>query len=128
MGKYGDAAVMATKLCRERKALSPNSAWEMAVEKVFPSSESSRVKGCPRGAYLGLCESGAVSGIPDGGYCRSEKNKKYALKALALLRQEPKLSQNAETLWHRVMEGEQKVSNHQMDVVISIWNAGFICT
>jgi len=126
MGKYGNAAVMAAKLYREGLASSPNNAWELAMIKIFPSSKSSQVKGCPRGAFLGLCESGAISGIPEGTYCRAEKNKGYVLKALGLLRKEPHLSHNAETLWHRVMEGEKKVPNHQMDVVSAIWNAGLI--
>jgi len=126
MGKYGNAAVMATKLYHEGLAPSPNNAWEMAVAKIFLASKSSQEKGCPRGAYLGLCESGAVSGIPAGSYCRSEKNKGYALKALSLLKQDPTLSHNEKTLWHLVMEREDKTPNHQMDVVNSLWNAGLI--
>ena len=43
MGKYGTAAVMATKLY-EGLASSPNDAWVKAVAQVFPSSESSREK------------------------------------------------------------------------------------
>ncbi len=128
MGKYGNAAVMAVKLYQDGLATTPNDAWESAVVNIFPSSKSAQVKGCPRGAFLGLCESGAISGIPQGSYCRAEKNKKYALKALGILRKEPHLSQNEETLWCRVMEGERKISNHQMDVVSSIWNAGFVRT
>lgn len=128
MGKYGNAAVMAARLYREGLATSPNNAWALAVAKIFPSSESLQIKSCPRGAFLGLCESGAISGIPKGSYCRAKKNKKYVLKALDLLRTEPGLSHSEEALWHRVMEGEKKVPNHQMDVVSSIWNAGFICT
>lgn len=129
MGKYGNAAVLAAKLYQEHSIPSPNSAWEKAVADIFPASRSSQVKGCPRNAFLGLCESGEVLGIPEGSYCRSELNKKYALKALALLRKEPDLSRNAKILWQRVMKGEEnenKSPNHQMDVVISIWNAGLI--
>jgi hypothetical protein len=127
MGKYGSAAVMAAKLYQEGSASSPNKAWELAVTNTFPSSKSSQAKGCPRGAFLGLCESGAVLGIPEGNYSRSQKNKTYALKALALIKAEPGLSLDEQVLWARVMEGEVKVPNHQMDVVSSLWNAGLVC-
>jgi hypothetical protein len=126
MGKYGDAAVLAANLYREGMAPSPNHAWESAVEKIFPLSKSSQEKGCPRGTFLGLCETGAIFGIPHGNYCRSIKNKKYALKALKLLKNNPSLSEDVKVLWDLVMEGEQKVPNHQMDVVSSIWNAGLV--
>ena len=127
MGKYGSAAVMAARLYQEGSTSSPNKAWELAVTNIFPSSRSSQEKVCPRAAFLGLCESGAVLGIPDGSYSRSQKNKTYALKALALIKEEPELSRDEQVLWARVMEGEVKVPNHQMDVVSSLWNAGLIC-
>ena len=126
MGKYGYSALLATKLFRDGKASSPNAAWEMAVATIFPDSKSSQEKGCPRDAYLGLCESGSVAGIPKGNYCRSAKNKGYALKALSLLIQNPTIPHSEETLWDQVMEGEHKTPNHQMDVVISLWKEGFI--
>jgi len=126
MGKYGNAAVMAAKLYQDGLATTPNNAWELAIVNFFPFSKSAQAKGCPRGAFLGLCENGNITGIPEGIYCRAEKNKKYALKALDILRKEPHLSQNENKLWCRVMDGERKIQNHQMDVVISICNAGLI--
>ena len=36
--------------------------------EVFPTQESSRKKGCPQSAFLGLCEDGYVKGIPQGRY------------------------------------------------------------
>ena len=126
MGKYGTAAVMATKLY-EGLVSSPNDAWVKAVTKVFPSSESSQKKGCPRGAYLGLCENGFIRGVPKGDYCRSKKNKEYALKAVELLKQDKSLLSDEKRLWDIVMDGEEKKPNHQMDVVISLWNEGLIC-
>jgi len=126
MGKYGNAAIMATKLVRVGRVSSPNEAWELAVVEIFPNSKSSQEKGCPKGAYLGLCEDGFIVGIPKGNYCRSIKNKAYALKAVSLLKQSSSTAQNEETLWRQVMEGEAKVSNHQMDVVLSLWHEGLI--
>lgn len=75
MGKYGDAAIKATKLYCDRSVPSPNSAWEKAVREVFEST-SSQQKGCPRCAYLGLCEEGEVFGCSKA---RSKAAKKRGL-------------------------------------------------
>ena len=86
MNKYGQVAIVATELYRLGQVSSPSAAWELSVKEIFPDSESSREKGCPRGAYLGLCEAGLITGIPSGKYSRSEKNKSYALEAVELIR------------------------------------------
>jgi hypothetical protein len=46
---------------------------------------SAQKKGCPRGAFLGLCEEGLVKGIPAGNYTTSKDNKAYAVRAAELL-------------------------------------------
>ena len=63
MGKYGDAAVQATNLIRQG-GYHPRDAWKTAVRHQFPTQKSAREKGCPRAAYLGLCEAGIVRGWP----------------------------------------------------------------
>jgi len=40
------------------------------------------VKGCPRGAFLELCEAGMIKGIASGKYTRSKRNKEYAIDAV----------------------------------------------
>lgn len=126
MGKYGIAAVKAVHAYTAGRARSVTDAWEIAVIDVFPNSQSSQEKGCPKGTFLGLCGSGKVVGIPGGEYTRSEKNKSYGLKALEILRTSPSLTDDELALWKRVMAGEAKAHNHQMDVVISLWNAGLV--
>lgn len=74
MLEYGDVAVGATDLARAG-GIQPPEAWEEATRTVFPHSVSLQDKGCPRGAYLGLCEDGLVLGIPSGTYTRSRDNK-----------------------------------------------------
>lgn len=98
----------------------------IAVQDVFPNSQSSQEKGCPKGTFLGICGSGKVFGIPGGEYTRSEKNKLYGLKALEILRASPTLAEDELALWKRVMAGEEKAPNSQMDVVISLWKAGLL--
>lgn len=119
MGKYGNAAKIATELLREKKVNDPVDAWELAVTQVFPNSISSRRKSCPKNAFLGLCEDGYVIDVAKGEYTRSEKNKHYAIKALLLLNENPML--NEKELWKLVIDESEKKHNSQMDVVKTLW-------
>ncbi len=126
MGKYGEAAVEAANLVRNGREVSPVEAWWTAVGRLFPVSPSSRDKGCPKGTFLGLCEAGLVAGVAPGQYTSSQKNKRYGLRAVVLLRQNPELADDEAGLWRAVMAGEPKASNSQMDVVTSLWRHGLI--
>lgn len=126
MGKYGMAAVNAVRVYAAGRARNATDAWDIAVREIFPNSQSSQVNGCPRGTFLGICESGKVVGIPGGEYTKSQKNKLYGLKALEILGVSPSLADDESVLWGRVMAGEDKVPNHQMDVIVSLWNAGLV--
>ena len=108
MNSYGEAAVRAIHIFTTGAVRSPKDAWSRATSDIFGAGTSSQKKGCPQNAFLGLCEEGIVRGIPSGQYTRSQKNKKYDLDALAILRQDPDLVDNPDTLWHSVMKGDQK--------------------
>ena len=121
MGKFGEVAIMATKSLQRQIGLAPLDAWKQAAIEVFPNSKSSREKGCPKNAFLGLCEEGVLNGINSGDYTRSVDNKRYALDALLLLRKQPTLSQDKNALWRKILNGANKKHNAQMDVVVSLW-------
>lgn len=125
MPKYGQAAIIATTLFHQNKYPTPQEAWHASTLQVFTTT-ASRSKGCPRGAYLGLCEEGLVNGVPKGKYCNSIKNKKYAIAAIEILKQQLNIAHTEKSLWLQIMKGEQKVYNHQMDVVLSLWNEGLL--
>jgi len=124
--RYGQAAIEAQRLAQETK--NPNQAWDDVTSKIFGRGTPSQKKGCPREAFLGLCEEGKVVGIPGGQkYTVSELNKKYALVAIEILRGEPKLADYSAVLWRRVLERLGKGGrshNQQMNVVISLWKTG----
>jgi len=124
MGKYGNAAIEAVRLVRSGSVKSPINAWERATSEIFGEGTSSQDKGCPRGAFLGICEEGIIPGIPAGKYTRSIKNKGYALKAIRLLEEEPNLTQTE--LWRKVVENKGTKHNGQMDVVVSLFKNGLI--
>lgn len=127
MPQYGEAAIKATALCRNRKVKSPVGEWKKAISMIT-QSKSSQEKICPRSAYLGLCENGMVRGIPLGQYLKPGRNlnKEYAISAVNIIKKKPHLTNNKRALWEKVLNGEQKAPNNQMDVVIALWKNGDI--
>ena len=119
---YGRAAVEAAKNAAHG---SPVDAWERSVQRLFPDQPASQKKGCPKGAFLGLCEEGMVADVPRGKYTRSKSNKAYALRAIQLLKAGAK-PQSARELWSEIMNGEAKTYNNQCDVVLALWDEQLI--
>ena len=120
--RYGEAALIAA---RDSTGTSPEKRWQSAVQKLYPTSVSAQKKGCPRGAFLGLCEAGLIKGIPAGNYTTSKDNKAYAVHAAELLiagTQTWSISQ----LWREVSEDPEKAHNSQMDIVLALWKNGLI--
>jgi hypothetical protein len=65
-------------------------------------------------------------GIPGGRYTRSVLNKGYALKAVDILKTNPRLSDNEDALWQAVRGANSKAHNSQMDVVATLWKLNLI--
>ena len=127
MSKYGELARLAAKGARSGTA--PRQAWEEAAKTVFPNQSASRDKSCPRDAFLGLAQDGLVDGVPSGQYTKSKLNKRYATRAVCLLRQKHTLANAPSELWRHVMSKERdrnKKHNGQMDVVTALWSNGDI--
>jgi hypothetical protein len=130
MGKYGAAALRARQL-HEEGTSSIEGAWKRAADEVFPDAPESRKKGCPWGAFRGLCEAGLVRGVPatQSDDLMESANGTYAVTAAHLLAAEPALAADGPTkLWRRVLEelglDPSKRHNGQMDVVLSLWTSG----
>jgi hypothetical protein len=127
MGKYGDVALRATKLVQDGAPRSASDAWETAARAVFHGRLAAQKKGCPRSAYLGLCEEGLVRGVPAAPYTKSVDNKAYAMAAVQLLVRDPGLAEAGPgVLWNRVMNGRAMRANCQMDVVLTLWVHGLV--
>lgn len=124
MSKYGYLAIRAAKAARN--GVSPVQAWKDAAKEVFPDSASSREKGCPKSAFLGLAEEGLLRDILVGNYTRSKDNKRYALDAVSVIRANFNITHDAKELWQTVINGEDKAHNYQMDVVLALWGNGDI--
>lgn len=131
MGKYGQAAVKAVSLIVNGKPSDPAHAWERTTTAMFGKGTSSQAKSCPRDAFLGLCESGMVKGVPSGSYTKSVENKAYAVTAAQLLKSNGSLASLSNTaLWRRVLTqlsaSAGKAHNQQMDVVKTLFDHGLI--
>jgi hypothetical protein len=124
-GKYGLVALNAVNKLNNIKEMEPCNAWDEAAVVVFPTQLSSRKKGCPRSAFLGLCEEGKVKGVKPGNYTSSKANKAYANDAADLLKSSPTLT--TKELWGKVVSNtEPKVHNSQMNVVAALFNEGYL--
>jgi hypothetical protein len=102
MGKYGQAAVRAAKLVNSKKCDSPVETWNQATIEIFGEGTPRQVKGCPKSAFIGLCDEGFVHGVRKGRYSTrsTSKNKEYAIKAVDLIKKEPQLVNDMNGLWN----------------------------
>jgi hypothetical protein len=125
MGKYGQVALLAVELIKNKTVKDPKEAWKIASSQIFGIGTSSQEKGCPRCAFLSLCAEGMVSGIISGKYTNSIKNKAYTLRALELIKGDISLINNKNRLWELVTDNNVKHEG-QLDVIIELFNAGLI--
>ena len=124
MSKYEQVAINAVGHIKKNPALRPRDAWAKAAAEIFSDSPSSRDKGCPRTAFLALCEAGHINGVPSGTYApQATDNKRYTIDAFKLLQKHPALT--AKELWRRVAPSG-KTPNHQMDVLLALRDGGFL--
>lgn len=113
MNKYAKVALIAAE--RIKNGMQPRTAWEQASCEIFPKGSASQTKGCPKNAFLSLYE-------PE----TNTKNGAYAREALAWLRAHPDCEITPSALWKIVLNGEAKAYNSQMDVVIELYQNGYI--
>lgn len=119
---FGKVAIEATHRLRSAKASDPREAWRSAAQ-ALGCSPSMAAKGCPRGAYLGLCEEGLVRGvpIPTKHLTKSIDNKRYAMRAIEALRRDATLLCRPADLWQEVSSPRTIAHNGQIDVVLGLW-------
>jgi len=89
-------------------------AWEKASCEIFSKGSSSQVKGCPKNAFLGL--------FSEDPKFINNKNATYACDARSILRENPYHQYSKIELW-KLVAGENKTHNSQIDVVMELWNA-----
>lgn len=128
MSKYGLAAIKAASLIKDEPGCTPLNGWNQSTNELYGENTHSQRKGCPKNAFLGLCEEGLIRGISKGNYAYKPDslNKMYAIEAVRLLRKNSALANDKNRLWKEVMNGQRKSHYSQMDVVLALWNKGLI--
>ncbi|MCR1319075.1 hypothetical protein NR352_19200 [Enterobacter soli] len=120
---YAVMTLNAVKLIRQRFA--PVEAWSRAV--------AGKEKGCPKSAFLGLCQFGWVKDVPAGEYLSTRAlagpNKDYSIRAAQLLLAELDADYTPQALWAlSIADCIQPPANHnqQMNVVLALKEAGLL--
>lgn len=124
MSKYAQAALDTVTENQGKKSPDMRQAWDKTMAEYFPTQEASRKKGCPKNAFLGLCEEGLIVDIPPGNYgLKSENlNKIYAVKAVGWVFEGVT---DKKELW-QLSGGAGKRHNSQMDIVLALAKAGLL--
>lgn len=129
MNVYGKTAIAAVAVYDRLNKPDPRECWEDSITQ-FTNSKDSQKKGCPRSAFLGLCQDGYVKGIPKRNYLSSDSpNKDYAKIAAELVLKEPDRKYSRAVLWRNATENypdAAKNQNGQMDVVLALKEAGLL--
>lgn len=121
-------ALLAVRELQDGIFKDPNEAWDVAGKIIFPTSPDLQTKGCPKNAFVGLCNNNLVSSVSViQKNAKQNKNAIYACKAVEPLKQNKYLTTQPELLWEKVA-GNTKSSNSQMDVVIALWSANLLRT
>lgn len=123
---FGVFAVMYVKQLIEVNERPSIDGWKNFIY-MQTKNENKANKGCPRTAFLGLCEEGYIKNIPVGMYLNKVncKNKQYAIAAIEILKKDDSLKNNPKKLWELV-PNHPNSHNGQMNVVCSLWNANLI--
>jgi hypothetical protein len=124
MTKYAQTARAAAQFATNNR-MSPEAAWNKAAEQVFPTQLASRVKGCPRQAFIALANAYFVKRSAAPKRASKSTSGVYALEATEALRKNPELVNSKADLWARTSGGSKK-HNSQMDVVIALWNENYL--
>ena len=123
---FGIFAVMYVKQLIEENKRPSIDGWKKFIYMQTKNSTKAN-KGCPRVAFLGLCEEGYIKNIPVGRYLKKAncKNKQYAIDAIEILKKDDSLKNNPKKLWE-LIPNHPNLHNSQMNVVCSLWNADLI--
>ncbi len=121
--KYGEVAV-ATVLARQSNRSDIRDEWCKQAVYVFEGRSASQKKGCPRSAFLALCEAGFIKGINKGDYGapKESKNGCYAKAAAGALLVDSSLSKKE--LWEigrASVDNPATDENSQIEIVIALY-------
>ncbi|MDN0094566.1 DUF6979 family protein [Yersinia rohdei] len=121
--KYGEIAV-ATALVCQRNRSDIRDEWGKQAMYAFEGQPTSQKKGCPKSAFLALCEAGFIKGISKGNYGtpKESKNGYYAKAAAGALLVDSSLSKKE--LWEisrASVDNPATNESNQIEIVIALY-------
>lgn len=128
MNKYAKVAIEVAEELQsmkkeEQKKIDLGDLWkEKCKENEF--KEASIKKGCPRLAFIGLCENNLIKGIEIKNSDKESLNKNYAVEAVKVLKNDKK-NYTFKELWEEIGNKDKK-HNSQMNIVLALWEKGMI--
>lgn len=128
MNKYAKVAIEVAEELQsmkkeEQKKIDLGDLWkEKCKENEF--KEASIKKGCPRLAFIGLCENNLIKGIEIKNSDKESLNKNYAVEAVKVLKNNKK-NYTPKELWKEIGNKDKK-HNSQMDIILALWEKGMI--
>ncbi|GKW28837.1 hypothetical protein AB6D34_16505 [Pectobacterium brasiliense] len=124
---YGRAAVAVVR--NHINGQNPREGWGREIA-ILTDLKSVREKGCPKSAFLGLCEAGYVNGISPKKYLlRGGKNKSYAIAGAEIALAGVENIYQPEDLWLMIKKSipaRPNKYNQQMHVVVALKDAGLL--
>lgn len=129
MDKYSKSALNAVNYIVEERINNPVEAWTFATGEQFGEGSWGQKKGCPKNAFLGICEEGLVRGVKAGKYNKRKNslNKQYAINTINLLKEDPSyFKKDNKEIWSIVTNGKSIKSNYQVEIVKALWERGLI--
>lgn len=128
MNKYAKVAIEVAEELKnmkkeEQKKIDLGDLWkEKCKENEF--KEASIKKGCPRLAFIGLCENNLIKDIEVKNSNEESLNKNYAIEAAKVLKNN-KRNYTGKELWEEIGNKDKK-HNSQMNIVLALWEKGMI--
>lgn len=128
MNKYAKIAIEVAEELKnmkkeEQKKIDLGDLWkEKCKENEF--KEASIKKGCPRLAFIGLCENNLIKDIEVKNSNKDSLNKNYAVEAVKVLKND-KRNYTSKELWEEIGNKDKK-HNSQMNIVLALWEKGMI--
>lgn len=128
MNKYAKVAIEVAEELQsmkkeEQKKINLGDLWkEKCKENEF--KEASIKKGCPRLAFIGLCENNLIKDIEIKNSNKESLNKNYAVEAVKVLKNN-KRDYTSKELWEEIGNKDKK-HNSQMNIVLALWEKGMI--
>lgn len=128
MNKYAKVAIEVAEELQsmekeEQKKIDLGDLWKEKCKK-NEFKEASIKKGCPRLAFIGLCENNLIKDIEVKNSNKESLNKNYAIEAVKVLKND-KRNYTSKELWEKIGNKDKK-HNSQMNIVLALWEKGMI--